>query len=110
MVGFGATVHFAPLMKYSCNNFLYGRVSKYLDRHAIGASMISLPMTTKLSRGHAMCNPEMLAHTNMSTPTILFSLSDSFTRKKLALSLKVVISLNRYCCVNTDVLKGSVVR
>ena len=57
IVGFGAVVHFAPALKYSLIKPLYARYSKNLDLHAIGASMISSPTTSKISRGIAAYKP-----------------------------------------------------
>lgn len=57
MVGLGAVVHLAPALKYSFIKERYARYSKNLDRHAIGASMISFPTTSRMSRGIAAYKP-----------------------------------------------------
>mmetsp|Transcript_30522 Transcript_30522/g.43782 ORF Transcript_30522/g.43782 Transcript_30522/m.43782 type:complete len:235 (+) Transcript_30522:1030-1734(+) len=57
MSGFGAAVHLAPWWKYSLMSLRNGLYSKNLDRHAMGASMISLPTTINISRGIAAYNP-----------------------------------------------------
>ena len=55
--GLGAAVHLAPAWKYSLISFLKGLNSKYLDLHAMGASIISFPTTIKTSLGIAAYNP-----------------------------------------------------
>src|SRR6201987_1677691 len=56
-MGRGAEVQRAPARKYSLNSERYASASKYRERQHIGLSMISSPMTRKLSRGHATQNP-----------------------------------------------------
>ena len=57
MVGLGAVVHLAPAVKYSFINSRYALYSKNLDLHAMGASIISLPMVMMMSRGIAAYIP-----------------------------------------------------
>ena len=55
--GFGAVVHLAPPTKYSLRSDLQARYSKNRLLHAIGLSIISSPITRRISRGIAACNP-----------------------------------------------------
>src|SRR5260370_13684580 len=56
-MGRGAEVQRAPAWKYSLNSERYAIASKYRERQHIGLSMISSPITRKLSSGHATQNP-----------------------------------------------------
>lgn len=56
--GLGAVVHLAPCWKYSFTRRLYTRYSKNRDLQAIGASMISSPITIRMSLGMAAYKPE----------------------------------------------------
>ena len=51
-------VHRPPLLKYSFISSLYALYSKNLDLHAIGASIISSPITISISLGIAAYIPE----------------------------------------------------
>ena len=53
IVGFGTVVHLAPFAKYSLIKDRHALYSKNLLRHAIGASIISFPMTRSKSLGIA---------------------------------------------------------
>ena len=65
MFGLGGVVHFAPALKYSLMSSRYALYSKKRARHAIGASMISSPITVRISRGIAAYIPEVKKRWNV---------------------------------------------